>query len=72
MALGDQVVLLVDEGGRAPEKVVVRVGGAGGSVSWSSANGFVKVTELTSGKRIRREEVVREDKLVRLTYEPKV
>ena len=71
MALGDSIRLLVDEGGRSPEEVVVRVGGAGGSVRWEAEGPFVRVDELTSSKRIRRSILVRQDKLVRLTVEPR-
>jgi hypothetical protein len=71
MALGDSIKVFVDEGGRSPEEVLVRAGGAGGSVKWSIDGPFVRVDELTASKKIRRSILVRQDKLVRLTVEPR-
>lgn len=71
MALGDAIELLVDEGGRAPEKVTVRAGSAGGSVKWEDRGDFVRVDELTKAGRTRRSVLVRKERLVRLTAAPR-
>ncbi len=71
MALGDAIELLVDEGGRAPEKVTVAAGSAGGKVQWDQLGDFVVVDEMTKAGRTRRSVLVRKDKLVRLTVLPR-
>lgn len=71
MALGDAIELMVDEGGRAPEKVTVTAGSAGGTVTWEDRGDMIRVDETTKAGRVRRTVIVRKEKLVRLTELPR-
>lgn len=71
MALGDQVVVKVDEGGRGPAETTVRAGSAGGSVDWARVDGFVEVVEKAKGKRILRRLAFREERVISVEFEPR-
>jgi hypothetical protein len=69
--LGDAIELLVDEGGRAPEKVTVTAGSGGGTVKWEDRGDLIRVDEFTKAGRSRRAVLVRKEKLIRLTELPR-
>lgn len=70
MALGDKVVVVVDEG-KGPVKHEERVDVGGGSISWEpGADGFVTVEVRTKGGGTIRRSAYATSRVVSITTEP--